>query len=300
MGHVQGIHGANCRHHHGPGDGENNPFREFDEEKNKKQYELDQKQRTMERRIRKTKRELQNLQNAIDKETDPVIKKRFEKQFERKSALLKKQNEAYNDFCEETGQRRLPERINIAKCQRSETAKRSIKAAKDYEKRVANPKKHGKMNIDTGGRRNEQPLTREQYAKAKEAARKQGYDGQIQYGRYSSTAFHGSQYDKELHFLVIGTDAYPAEPYHESPIGRISLDGCMAHEVVGHYEAWKKGTTQSSFYLEEAQACLRAAKFGIGITEEDRSSLFDAALEHLKDGKIDYDSVKHLLDIWER
>ena len=155
MGHVQGIHGANCRHHHGPGDGENNPFREFDEEKNKKQYELDQKQRVMERRIRKTKRELQNLQNAIDKETDPIIKEHLEKQFERKSALLKKQNEAYNDFCEETGQRRLPDRINIAKWQRSETAKRSIKAAKDYEKRVANVTKGDKIGIELNV--NEQP-----------------------------------------------------------------------------------------------------------------------------------------------
>ena len=137
LGHVQGIHGANCRHHHGPGDGENNPFQEFDAEENKKQYEIEQKQRTMERRIRKTKRELQNLQNAIDKETDPVVKERFEKQFERKSALLKKQNEAYNAFCEETGQRRLPDRINIAKWQRSETEKRSIKAAKEWDNRMA-------------------------------------------------------------------------------------------------------------------------------------------------------------------
>lgn len=148
MGHVQGIHGANCRHHHGPGDGENNPFREFDEEKNKKQYELDQKQRTMERRIRKTKRELQNLRNAADKETDPIIKEHLEKQFERKSAILKKQNEAYNDFCEETGQRPLPDRINIAKWQRSETAKRSIKAAKNYEKSVANVTKGDKIEIE--------------------------------------------------------------------------------------------------------------------------------------------------------
>lgn len=147
MGHVQGIHGAGCRHHHGPGDGENNPFQEFDAEENKKQYELEQKQRTMERRIRKTKRELQNMQNAIDKETDPAVKNRLEKQFERKSALLKKQNEAYNDFCEETGQSRLPDRINIAKWKRSETAKRSIKAAKDYEKRVANERNSDSITV---------------------------------------------------------------------------------------------------------------------------------------------------------
>ena len=147
MGHVQGIHGANCRHHHGPGDGENNPFQEFDADKNKKQYELDQKQRAMERRIRKTKRELQNLRNAADKETDPEIKDHLEKQFERKSSLLKKQNEAYNTFCEETGQRRLPDRINVAKWERSETAKKSIKAAKDYEKRVAKIENNGNIKL---------------------------------------------------------------------------------------------------------------------------------------------------------
>jgi hypothetical protein len=65
-GDVQGIHGANCRHSHGPGDGEFNPYEKYDSEENRKEYELQQQQRTMERRIRASKREFIGVKEAAD------------------------------------------------------------------------------------------------------------------------------------------------------------------------------------------------------------------------------------------
>lgn len=128
FGDVQGIHGANCRHSHGPGDGEHNPFQEFDSEENRKKYELEQRQRAMERRIRDTKRKAMGWRTAMEKETDPALKAEYEARYQKKAALLQKQNKAYDNFCKETGQKKRYERLKIAKWDRSQAAKATAAA----------------------------------------------------------------------------------------------------------------------------------------------------------------------------
>lgn len=122
MGDVQGIHGANCRHSHGPGDGVNNPFEKFDAEENKKLYELQQKQRAMERRIRKTKREVMAEKAFFDVVTDPETKAVMEAEYQKKAALLQKQNAEYKAFCEENNLKPLQDRLHIAKWDRKQAA----------------------------------------------------------------------------------------------------------------------------------------------------------------------------------
>lgn len=123
-GSVTGLCGANCRHNFGPYfEGMENPFEQYDTEENRKQYELEQRQRAMERNIRNTKRETMGWQNAAEKEKDPAKKALFEAEHQKKSALLQKQNKAYNVFCEETGQKRRAERLHIAKWDRQQAAK---------------------------------------------------------------------------------------------------------------------------------------------------------------------------------
>lgn len=122
-GSVTGLCGANCRHNFSPWfDGMENPFEQYDSEENQKQYELEQRQRTLERRIRDTKRKTMNWKTAMDAETDPLQKAAFEAEYQRKAALLQKQNKAYNDFCEATGQKRRDDRISIAKWDRKQAA----------------------------------------------------------------------------------------------------------------------------------------------------------------------------------
>jgi hypothetical protein len=130
QGHVQGIHGANCRHSHGPGDGEFNPFNQYDSDENRKEYELQQRQRLMERRIRDSKRECLGTKEAIDKALTPESMELLEKEYQKKATLLQKRNKAYNEFCEQNDLKKLNERITIAKWDRKQAAQARAAARK--------------------------------------------------------------------------------------------------------------------------------------------------------------------------
>lgn len=121
-GNVRGIHGANCRHSHGPGDGVNNPFEDYDSEENKMAYDLSQKQRTLERRIRKTKRQVVGLKKSLDVAENDKLRFGLDLKYQKKAALLQKQNKAYNDFCKENNLKKLNERIKIAEWDRKQAA----------------------------------------------------------------------------------------------------------------------------------------------------------------------------------
>lgn len=122
-GSVTGLCGANCRHSFSPYfEGMNNPFTEYDSEENLKQYKMEQRQRTLERRIRDTKRKLMGYQATGD-----------EKAYERKADLLQKQNAAYNQYCEENNLKKRSDRISIAKWDRSQAAKARSAAKRHNE-----------------------------------------------------------------------------------------------------------------------------------------------------------------------
>lgn len=130
MGDVQGIHGANCRHSHGPGDGVNNPYEKFDAEENKKLYELQQQQRAMERRIRKTKREVMAEKAFVDVISAPETKAVMEREYQKKATLLKKQNAQYKEFCEANDLKPLQDRLAVARWDRKQAAAAAAAARK--------------------------------------------------------------------------------------------------------------------------------------------------------------------------
>lgn len=122
-GTVSGLCGANCRHSFSPFfEGMDNPFEQYDSEENKKQYEKEQYQRTLERRIRKTKREVMGLKAGVDNIKDDKAKFAADMDYQRKAALLAKQNAAYRDYCERNNLRPLSDRIQIAKWDRQQAA----------------------------------------------------------------------------------------------------------------------------------------------------------------------------------
>lgn len=136
-GTVTGLAGANCRHNISPYyEGMENPFEKYDTEENKKNYEIEQRQRLLERRIRKTKRKVMNAKTEVDRCKDDLLRKSLDDDYKRKCALLQKQNEAYNQYCEENNLKRLSERLQIAKWDRAQAAAASG-AARRY--------KNGKM-----------------------------------------------------------------------------------------------------------------------------------------------------------
>lgn len=135
MGDVQGIHGANCRHSHGPGDGVHNPFEHYDSEKNKVAYDLQQRQRLLERRIRKTKRRVMGLKESVDSATDEPTRQTQQEAYEKAAALLQKQNQAYNQFCRDNDLKRLADRIAIAKWDRKQAAQATAAARRHNNKK---------------------------------------------------------------------------------------------------------------------------------------------------------------------
>lgn len=107
-----GLHGYNCRHSHRPWDKTmKNPWRDEEgnlidgsgnqitSEKNREKYENSQKQRAMERAIRKTKRQLLMKQEQIDSIAETDVKEIYQDEYNKLADRLTKQNKAYNDFC---------------------------------------------------------------------------------------------------------------------------------------------------------------------------------------------------------
>lgn len=131
-GTITGLCGVNCRHSFGSGDGKNNPFEQYDMEENRKVYEKQQRQRALERRVRDTKRKIQNMQTAINNCHDENLKFELQQEFDRKSYLLKKQNAAYKQYCDENNLKPYNERLQVAKWNR-EQAMKAAGAARRYQ-----------------------------------------------------------------------------------------------------------------------------------------------------------------------
>lgn len=113
-------------------EGMDNPFEQYDSEENRKQYEKEQRQRTLERRIRNTKREVMGLKESVDNCKDDKLKFDLDMDYQRKSALLAKQNKAYREYCEQNNLKPLSDRLEIAKWDRQQ-ASAARGAAKRYE-----------------------------------------------------------------------------------------------------------------------------------------------------------------------
>ena len=127
-----GLSGYNCRHSFGSGDGVNNPYKDIQTADNYRIEKLEQRQRALERRVRKSKREVMGLQEAVEKCQDEAAKFELQQTLDRKSYLLSRQNKAYNDFCEQNGLRKEAERLQIARWQREQAAK-ARGAARRYQ-----------------------------------------------------------------------------------------------------------------------------------------------------------------------
>lgn len=125
----EGLCGWNCRHSFGPGDLRHNPYEQFDAEENKKAYDLSQKQRSMESRIRRTKLKMVGIRKAIESAEDTKLKATLEGEYTKAAKLLERQNLAYNSFCQDNNLKRLADRIQIAQWTRADAAK-SIAAAR--------------------------------------------------------------------------------------------------------------------------------------------------------------------------
>jgi hypothetical protein len=132
-----GLCGWNCRHSFGPGDLNHNPFKDFDAEENKKAYDLSQRQREMERRIRHTKTKLIGLREGIEATEDAGVKASLETEYAKTVMLLNQRNMAYRVFCKENNLKPLSERIEVAKWTRADTKKSIMTVEESYRNGIS-------------------------------------------------------------------------------------------------------------------------------------------------------------------
>ena len=129
-----GLCGWNCRHSFFPYfEGLSRPANEptFSRAENAKVYEDTQRQRGYERAIRKSKRELAALDGARSAENDPIAKAKYDSEFERKSAVLKRQEARLADHLKATGLLPDNSRVRVDGFGRS-VSQKAVHAAKRY------------------------------------------------------------------------------------------------------------------------------------------------------------------------
>ena len=156
------------------------------------------------------------------------------------------------------------------------------------------------MNVDTGGLRNEVPLTIQQVLAVEEYAQILGLNSaKIVHLDWMHTAY-SSEFDE----LVIGTDVMPS-PSPSTANSGISMKATLAHEIVGHRDAALRGWTQPKDYilpgftLEEVQASIRGARFAPDLSFHERVQLLKDAIERLQN-RIHIRTVTNKLHITER
>ena len=105
---------------------------------NDQMYEESQFQRTLERRIRESRRECAAYSAALAVSTEPQSRASLEQMFQQASVLLKKREAALNEYCAKTHRTKLPDRIWVP------TFNRSVSARAVWANKRAQRGKHGK------------------------------------------------------------------------------------------------------------------------------------------------------------
>lgn len=145
-----GLHGYNCRHSHKPWNKSlRNPYMDengnlkIDSEENRKVYELQQQQRTMERAIRQTKRQLLVKQAEIDGVAETDVKTMLQPEYDRLAYRLRMQNQKYKQFCVDNGLQTQADRIKVAGFKRAQAAQANGRATAYSNANAGNTQKSG-------------------------------------------------------------------------------------------------------------------------------------------------------------
>lgn len=130
-GTIEGLCGINCRHTimiYYPGV-TRNPFKRYNRPANKRRYEISQKQRKMEREMRKTRRRKNVLEESKKNTDDPELKRQLNEEIQKEADRLRKQRAEYDSFVRENELKKNAIRTYVPKYDAAEL-KGAIKAYK--------------------------------------------------------------------------------------------------------------------------------------------------------------------------
>lgn len=124
-----GLHGYNCRHSHGPWrkDMVNKYLDEngnvnINADESQKLYDLQQKQRLLEREIRKTKREIMAKKQELDMIAETDVKEILQPQYDKLAYKLRMQNKRLQSFCKNNDLQLQCDRTKVSGFNRKQSA----------------------------------------------------------------------------------------------------------------------------------------------------------------------------------
>lgn len=124
-----GLHGYNCRHSHGPWrkDMVNKYLDEngnvnINADESQKIYDLQQKQRLLEREIRKTKREIMAKKQELDMIAETDVKEILQPQYDKLAYKLRMQNKRLQGFCKNNDLQLQGDRTKVSGFNRKQSA----------------------------------------------------------------------------------------------------------------------------------------------------------------------------------
>lgn len=124
-----GLHGYNCRHSHKPWDKSlRNPYVDADGNpkinvhESQELYEKQRQQRSMERAIRQTKRELLAKQAELSGIAETDVKDMLQPQYDKLAYKLRMQNQKYKQFCADNELQTQADRIKVAGFKKKQSA----------------------------------------------------------------------------------------------------------------------------------------------------------------------------------
>lgn len=124
-----GLHGYNCRHSHGPWrKGMVNKYLyengnvNINADESQKLYDLQQKQRFLEREIRKTKREIMAKKQELDMIAETDVKEILQPQYDKLAYKLRMQNKRLQSFCKNNDLQLQGDRTKVSGFNRKQSA----------------------------------------------------------------------------------------------------------------------------------------------------------------------------------
>lgn len=124
-----GLHGYNCRHSHGPWrKGMVNKYLDengnvnINADESQKLYDLQQKQRFLEREIRKTKRKIMTKKQELDMIAETDVKEILQPQYDKLAYKLRMQNKRLQSFCKNNDLQLQGDRTKVSKFNRKQSA----------------------------------------------------------------------------------------------------------------------------------------------------------------------------------
>lgn len=261
-------------------------------------YDAEQKQRAMERQIRKERSELAGLDTAIKASEDDELKTSLKNDFDNISVKLKSHEAKYKDFSYKTGLPPQKQRLQMYGFGRS-VSQKAVHANKSVifsRKAFTNQKDSGIMN-----KRNMANGYRRSYLNSLNDEEKEHLISEINIIEADISDFEfgdklKTAYSDDLDLIIIGSDVFPSNDGSLHPRDLMSERAVLAHEYYGH-KAHKGTSLKPGSWNDEFRASYMAAKNCPNLSDEDRRYLILDALERAREKGITIKNNKFIREV---